>query len=139
MAKEPVLRNPILKLYKTFFEYSRTLGWLPYTFDSTALLELTPITSGFFYYLSQFNALYVFLVVTKSVLLFVSNWATHFQYDIIKGGYLLQILWIIGPGSVLPMIFSFWYKRKELAQTVSDCIRLENRIVTGKYVNAHCM
>jgi hypothetical protein len=130
MDPEPISQNSILELYKTFFKYSRIQGLLPYEFDSTAM-ELTPITSGFFYYYFKFNTLYIILDVSKSALLFTSNWATNFQDEEIKGGYLLQLLWVIGPGSVLTMIYSFSHTRKEFAKTVTDCIRLESRIVAG--------
>jgi len=136
MGPKPASMNSILPIYKAFFDYSRKTGFLPYKFDPDKL-ELTPISPGFFYCFFYFNALYTCMFITKAGFLFISNWATDLKYDTIKGGYFLQLLYMVCPPSVVSMYYSFGCDRKEFARVVSDCIGIESRLIGGnckKYI-----
>ena len=133
-----VVRNPdygkwetILPVYQSFFHYSRKMGVFPYSFNSLTL-EVSPISSGFPYYLYLFNTLFVLIHVGKANLLFLYNVANNFKMDVIKGAYFFQLIWITSLVVAEAMMYTIGWNRKELGALLSSSIRLERQILTGK-------
>ena len=123
--------NQILPLYIKFFHYARICGAFPYKFNSETL-ELSAISSGFSYYLFLFNTLYISIQICKLGLLFFLNWWTDFEFEYIQGGYFIQLCWLMGLTMVYAIMFGYVFERIDFASTISACIRLERRLVTGK-------
>jgi hypothetical protein len=100
---------------------------LPYKFNYEEL-ELSPINSGLAPFF-LFNALTVSINIVKSGLLLAINWYTDFQFEEIKGGYFFQLLWFIGPITIVIYMYSYSSNPEDLARTVTGCIRLERQII----------
>jgi hypothetical protein len=98
-------------------------------------LEVIPVpalSAPFFFFL--FNAIYTLLDVVKIGMLFFFNWWNKFEGEEIEGGYFLQILSLLvfvqHPIQALPYSVS----REEFAGMLTNCIRLEQNIINGRYL-----
>ena len=123
----------IVPLYSTFFYYARFFGLLPYTFNSQTL-EIEPIKSGIGFYLFMFNTCYIYLNILKVGVLFGINLWTGFEFEEIKGGWFFQLAWLVTLGLVESLKFSYTYNGSSFASTLSHCIRLEKKILTGNTI-----
>ena len=120
----------ILPIYVNFFYYARKMGILPYQFN-TETLVVSPVNSGFSYYLFIFNVIYLCFSIIKAALLFIFNLRSNFEFEAIKGGYFFQLIWIGGGILVLAMIQSYSYDKIGFSLAVSTCIRMEKEMIIG--------
>jgi len=125
-------REKMCPIYVSVFRTAKIFGILPYDFDPDTL-QLTPIHSGFPYYFFLFNLGYLVVTLSKNISLFLQNWWTNFEEEKIKGGYFMQLAFVSGYGLLYAMLHGYTFNRQRFASAVSSVIRLEARILRGKY------
>jgi hypothetical protein len=123
-------RQLLCPVYESFFNHARRIGILPYRFD-VYTLEITPVNSGWPYFLFLFNLLYMLVGGVKAVLLFFQNWRTNFEEDI-PGGYFIQLTFIMGHILLIALICGHVFNRKSISSAVTSAIQIESKILQGK-------
>ena len=132
IAKNNLHREQIVPIYEKIFYYTRVCGILPFYFNAETS-ELTPVTSGFSYYLFNFNVGYLIVALFKIIFLLFYNWWTNFEHEDIPGGYFMQLGFFMGYTLLFAMLYVYTLFNKNIfMSTVASCIRLEDHILRGK-------
>ena len=123
----------ILPVYQQFFYYARKVGLFPFIFDPDTL-ELSPIDSGFSFYLFLFNTFVLWVHLCKILFLLLVNLSANFENETLKGGYIFQLLYVAGIVFVFDMMYVFNQHREEVGLVVSSCLQLERQTMKGKCI-----
>ena len=126
----------VVTLYTKFFCYTSRLGLLPYQFNANTM-EITSIESGLLFYLFIFNLIFFCIQTSKVCLLLILNYWTNFEFEEIRGGYIIQLTWLIGCLMVFAMMYCYLWDRKNFASTLTSYIRFEQDFTEGKKLKSY--